>query len=360
MTTDPATAEPPDGAARPGAPTLLDVARAAGVSKASASRALDPGSRYVSAELRSRVLEAAARLGYQPNASARATTTGATAIVAVIVSDIRDAYNAEIVHGVIEQAGQAGLVATVAGTDYAIDDEIRVVRMMRGLRPRAMILTGTRSGPTASRTRLQEELERYVRENGRVVVAGDDELPFDTVIVPRRRGAAALTAAAAELGYRTPAMVLPDHESVGAREWEAGVVETARRLGLEFGYGAVVRAPMSRDGGYEAAKRLLEDRPEGLDLVLAATDAMAIGAMSAIREAGVDPGTEIGVAGCDNVVGTEDVTPGLTSVDLALARAGAAAVELARLAPAPERRIVELEPSVVVRESTPPRTPESM
>ena len=352
MTTDPATTGPPTTV------TLSDVAAEAGVSKASASRALDPDSQYVSPEMRARVLEAADRLGYRPDPSARATTTGATSMVAVLVSDIRDPYNAEIVHGVIERAGSSGLVATFAGTEHAIDDEIRVVRMMRSLRPRAMILTGTRSGSTVSRASLEEELARYTRDGGRVVIAGDDELPFDTAVVPRRRGASELVAALHRLGYERPALISPENDSAAAREWETGIVETARRLGMRFESGSAVRAPMTRDGGYEAAERLIAERPDGLDVILAATDAMAIGAMTALRDAGVSPGAEIGVAGFDDVVGTEDVTPSLTSVDLTLARLGAAAVDLALLRPEPERRRIVFEPSVVLRGTTPPRPPQ--
>ncbi|MCH7232258.1 LacI family transcriptional regulator [Glycomyces sp. L485] len=349
MRTDPATGGPPPTV------TLRDVAAAAGVSKASASRALDPASQYVSSGMRARVLESARRLGYRPNTSARATTTGATAMVAVLVSDIRDPYNAEIVHGVIEQAGRSGLVATFAGTDHAIDDEIRVVRMMRSLRPHAMILTGARSGSTVSRTALEEELARYTQEDGRVVIAGDDELPFDTAILSRRRGASDLIAALFELGYERPALIRPEHDSVAAREWEDGIVDAARRLGMRFEYGSAVRAPMTRDGGYRAAEHLIEHRPRGMDVVIAATDAMAIGAMSAMRNAGISPGTEIGVAGFDDVQGTEDVTPTLTSVSLALARVGAAAVELALMEPAAVRRRVEFESRVVLRGTTPDR-----
>jgi LacI family transcriptional regulator len=356
VTTDPATDDQSPGIrTRPSTVTLRDVADAAGVSKASASRALDPRSQYVSPELRARVMETARRLGYRPNASARATTTGATAMVAVLVSDIRDPYNAEIVHGVIEQAGASGLVATFAGTDHAIDDEVRVVRMMRSLRPHAMILTGARSGSPVSRTSLEEELARYTQEGGRVVIAGDDELPFDTAVVPRRRGASALVAELFRLGYRSPALIRPDHDSAAARQWEDGIVETARSLGMRIEYGAVVRAPMTRDGGYDAVRSLIEQRHEGLDVVLAATDAMAIGAMSAMRDAGRIPGVEIGVAGFDDVVGTEDVTPALTSVHLALANVGATAVKLALTESAADRRTVEFEPRVVLRGTTPVR-----
>jgi LacI family transcriptional regulator len=304
--------------------------------------------------MRARVLDAAERLGYRPNASARATTTGATAMVAVLVSDIRDPYNAEIVHGVIERAGASGLVATFAGTDHGIDDEIRVVRMMRGLRPHAMILTGTRSGSTTSRASLEEELARYTQEGGRVAIAGDDELPFDTAVVPRRRGASALVAELFRLGYRSPALIRPDHDSAAVQQWEDGVVESAARLGMRLERDAVVRAPMTRDGGYEATASLIAGWPGRFDVVLAATDAMAIGAMTAMRDAGLTPGTEFGVAGFDDVVGTEDVSPDLTSVDLALARVGAAAVDLALAGPGDHRRI-EFEPRVVVRGTTPAR-----
>lgn len=353
MNSDSATPEPSPRAAA----TLRDVAVAAGVSTASVSRALDPNSPYVSAALRTRVMEAADRLGYRPNASARATTTGATAIVAVLVSDIRDPYNAEIVNGVIEQAGRSGLLATFTGTDYATDDEIRAVRMMRSLRPHSMILTGTRTGTEAARESLVEELERYSREGGRVVVAGDDELAFDTAVVPRRRGAAALVKALAGLGYRSPAVILPEHDSKASREWEEGVTAAARSLGMRLDYDAVVRAPLHRDGGHAAAGRLLSHHPEGMDVILAANDAMAIGVMTALREHGVEPGADIGVAGFDDVAGAEDVSPTLTSVDLALGSVVAKAVELSMRAPGVERRIAAFEPRVVLRESTPPRRP---
>jgi LacI family transcriptional regulator len=218
-----------------------------------------------------------------------------------------------------------------------------------------MILTGARSGTTVSRQALQEELAHYTRDGGRVVVAGDDDLPFDTAVVPRRRAAAALVEHLSRLGYRRPALVRPDHDSAATREWEDGVVATARALGMRLEQGMVIRAPMTRDGGYAAVRRLIEARPEDLDVILATTDAMAIGVMSAMRDAGMEPGREIGVAGCDDVAGAADMTPALTSVNLALAEVGAAAVRLALETPAAERRIVSFEPRVVLRGTTPGR-----
>jgi LacI family transcriptional regulator len=82
---------------------------------------------------------------------------------------------------------------------------------------------------------------------------------------------------------------------------------------------------------------------------------MALGAMSALRAAGLRPGVDVAVAGFDDVVDADDVTPGLTSVDLALEAIGARAVELALEPATGERRVVEFEPRVTLRESTPRR-----
>jgi LacI family transcriptional regulator len=349
-----------DTSARPSAVrlrvTLRDVARAAGVGLATASRALDPESRYVAADVRQRVKDAAQRLGYRPNASARATTTGSTPTIAMLVSDIRDPYNAQLVHGAIQQARPSGLMVTITGTEHIIDDEVRVVRMLRSQRPRALVLTGMHSGSASSRAALLRELERYEQDGGRLVVAGDDELPFDTAAVPRREGARKLVATLAGLGYRSIALITPDVDSTGVREWEAGVLEGAREHDVRLDQASMVHVPMSREGGRSAAAGYLGSGRPQADALLAANDAMALGAMSAVREAGLVVGQEIGVAGFDDVVDADDVTPGLTSVDLSLEPIGRTAVDLALQSPDTRRRLVVFEARVVVRGSTPPRS----
>ncbi|MBL0885948.1 LacI family DNA-binding transcriptional regulator [Myceligenerans indicum] len=338
--------------ARRAAVTLRDVAREAGVGLGTASRALAPGSQYVADDVRSRVLAVAERLSYRPNASARATTTGSTPTIAVLVSDIRDPYYAQLVHGAIGKARGDGQMVTITGTDHAVDDEVRVIRMLRSQRPRALVLTGPRTGSPAS---LLRELERYERDGGRVVVAGDDDLPFDTAVVPRQEGARLLVTTLRELGYRSIALIRPAADTADVRAWEAGIVQGARAAGVRVD---VVRTPgveRSRDGGRAATAELLDDGRPDVDAVVAATDTMALGALSAVRDAGLEPGRDLGVAGFDDVVDADDVVPGLTSVDLSLEAIGGAAVDLALLAPAAERRRIEFDARVAVRGSTPPR-----
>ena len=118
----------------------------------------------------------------------------------------------------------------------------------------------------------------------------------------------------------------------------------------------VVEGAFSREGGYRDVSRLLEvDR--SIDCVFAVTDVMAVGAMAGLRREGLEPGTDVGVAGFDDIAMLADVTPSLTTVALPLATIGARAVDLALAAegelPAVDRRISgELQ----LRESTPRRT----
>jgi LacI family transcriptional regulator len=315
----------------------------------------------VTDDARARVHEAATRLGYRPNSSARATTTGATPTIAMVVSDIRDPYNAQLVHGAISAARDRGLMVTITGTEHTADDEVRVIRMLRSQRPLALVLAGARGGTNSSHAALLRELERYERDGGRIVVAGEDELPFDTAIVPRREGARLLITTLANLGYRSVALIRPGGESPGIRSWETGLTEGARQTGVRIDHVTHLRdVPMSREGGYVAATELLSAGHGDVDAMVAATDTMALGAISAMRTLGLSPGTSLGVAGFDDVVDADDVTPGLTSVNLSLEAVGAAVVDLATSGTAENRRIEQFEARITVRGSTPPRASRTM
>lgn len=327
-----------------GNPTLYDVAREAGVSLATASRSLNGSVRKVNEEYRTRVLAAAARLGYTPNLSAQAVARGGSATVALLVSDIADPYFSAIAAGVIRASEAEGLVVTMAVTERDTEREIELVRMLRGQRPRVIVLAGSRFTDEASREVLVAELEAFTRTGGRVVVIGQHELPFGTVAIDNAGGAAALAKALVELGYRGFAILAGPENLVTARD---------RVAAFESGLGAltpvIVHGAFTRDAGYEAAMAL---DLEGIDLVFAVNDVMAIGALSALRDRGVDVPGQVAVAGYDDISTARDVTPALTTVRLDLEHAGVASVGLA-LGDGPTE--VPVAASVVLRESTPRR-----
>jgi LacI family transcriptional regulator len=338
-----------------GAPTLQDVAREAGVSLATASRVLNAGTRRVAEEYRDRVLAAAERLDYTPNASAQAVVRGTTNTVTLVVPDISDPFFGEIAAGVAEAAAANGLIMTIAVSERDPQRELELVRALRGQRPRVLILGGSRFiDPTASAD-LGRELGVVQANGGTTVVIGDHDLDAATVatVAPDNRGgASALATALVARGYRRFAILGGSAELVTARDRVDGFIAGAAAADVRIPASAVIPSALDRDGAH-AAMRELASRLGDIDLVFAVTDAMAIGALAAARDAGIPVPGRLAIAGFGDIAVARDVTPALTTVHLPLADLGRAAVKLALDGPAQGR--VDVAAEVVLRESTPAR-----
>ncbi|MDJ1114292.1 LacI family DNA-binding transcriptional regulator [Microbacterium dauci] len=327
--------------------TLDDVAREAGVSLATASRALNGSTRKVADAYRERVEAAAARLGYTANLSAQATARGTSAIIALLVADIADPYFGLIASGVARGADEAGLVVTVAITERDADREVRLVRALRGQRPRGLILAASRPSGEFDATLLQE-LDQLRAVGGQVVAFGADTEGVRGVRIDNHGGAAALGAALAERGY-TRAIVLAAAEGI--------VTSDNRVAGFTDGFtGAGGEAPriyrggFSREAGRAAMAEALADGVATGTVVFGISDVVAIGALSAARDAGREPGGDIAFAGFDDIPTGRDVTPALTTVRVPLEEVGYQAFRAAtdlEWAPAP------IGFDVLLRDSTP-------
>lgn len=338
-----------------GAPvTLHDVAREAGVSLATASRALNGSTRKVADSYRERVLAAAAKLNYTPNLSAQAVAKGRSNTVGLLVGDISDPYFSSIASGAIAAAGEASLVVTIAVTGRDPERELEIVRALRGQRPRTIILAGSRFADAERDDDLVTELTSFQSTGGRVVFISQGELPFDTVALDNRDGARRLAIALAELGYASFAVVSGPDDLITASDRLSGFVEGLGSAGIALPAERVVHAEFTRDGGYAGTQELLSRGIDGLEIVFAVSDVMAMGAVSALRDAGVVPGEGVAVAGFDDIPTVRDITPPLTTVSVPLEEIGRRAVELALRETGSEREIENVvEGTVVVRESTP-------
>lgn len=332
--------------ARGAAPTLHDVARAAGVSLATASRVLNGSERTVAESFRERVEKAAAELGYTANVSAQATARGSSPVIALLVADIADPYFGLIASGVARGADEQGMVVTIAVTERDPAREARIVRALRGQRPRGLILAAS---PTQAPTDgdSAQELAEFARWGGRIVDFGVDG-EGRHVEIDNRAGASALGRRMAELGYRS-AIVICAAEGVRTSD--------ERLLGFRTGFGEgggavtrVLRGDFRRESGAAVMMTALEAGvPEGT-LVMGISDVVAIGAMSAIRGAGREVGADIAVCGFDDVPPSSDVAPALTTVRVPLSEAGYQAF---RAVVDEEWTQAPLPLEVIVRDSTP-------
>ena len=335
--------------------TLSDVAREAGVSLATASRSLNGSSRTVREEYRQRVLAAARRLNYSANHSAQAVARGTSQTIALIVSDIADPYFSSIASGVMRAAEDQGLVVTMSITERRPEREAELVRAMRGMRPRSLIMVGSRrNDPKASRE-LEAELAAYERSGGRVTMIAQPTMAFRTVAIGNVEAAAELAGQLVGLGYRSMAVLGGPEQLLTARDRVEGFIGRCAELGVEIQQRRIVHGDFTRDGGFVAAAELHRRDFADVDLVFAVNDVMAVGAMAYFRTAGLVLGRDLAIAGFDDIETLRDVSPALTTVALPLQEIGRTAVELA-LEAGNDHRVVPIAGSVIIRESTPRRT----
>lgn len=339
---------------RTGAVTLQDVARAAGVSLATASRAINGSTRQVRDDLRERVLEAARALNYSTNSQAQAVARGRANVLGLLVHDIADPFFSSIAAGVIQAAETHGILVTLGHTNRRPQREIEHLSALRGQRSRAVILVGSRLTNATAADALRQEIELFEQTGGRVVVISQDILPVDTIALANHEGARDLATELVDLGYRHFGVLAGPAEMLTARDRVEGFQAGLRAAGVDLPDDHVVHGGFTRDGGYASMLELL-DRGPAVDCVFAANDVMAVGAITACRERGVDIPGMLGLAGFDDITTLRDVSPALTTVRLPMEKAGAMALELALDAtPGEPPRIRRLSGEVVIRQSTRP------
>jgi LacI family transcriptional regulator, galactose operon repressor len=336
------------------APRLQDVAEAAGVSLATASRAL-AGRDGVSPELAARIRDLALQLGYVPNAHARALAGAPPPIVGLIVHDVADPYFAEIAKGVLRVADQHQLMVLINQSERRPETELARIRSLRAHRVGSIVLAGSGYVDPGEEAEAAAELLAFREAGGRVAMIGRHSMPVDAVLPDNHAGGRTAVRHLLELGHRRIAVAAgpPNLSTVADRL--AGVIDEVRARGLDPDDLVVEYDAFSRDGGVAATRRVLDNAP-GSTAILALTDVMAMGALAVLREAGRQVPADMSVMGFDDVTMAADLAPALTTVRLPMADMGAIALELTLRPPASRPRRRRTGHELVVRDSTaPPR-----
>jgi LacI family transcriptional regulator len=332
--------------------TLAEVAQHAGVSLATASRVINGSTRQVSDGLRDKVLASADSLGYLPNASAQALARNSSSLVGLVVHDIADPYFSSIAAGVTRVAEDAGLVVVLGTTARKSDRERELLSTLRAHRAKAVVMIGSRSTHRSVTARLADEIVAFTDQGGRVACVSQARLPVDTVVPANRAGAKALAAALAGLGHRKFVVLGGPEELLTSRDRVAGFRAGLAESGVELADKSIRYGEFTRDGGYDTVTELLAESTDAT-CVFAVNDVMALGAMAAMRAAGVRVPEDISVAGFDDIPTLRDVSPTLTTVRLPLEEMGARAAHMALSDhPIDEPRTVRIQAQVVLREST--------
>jgi LacI family transcriptional regulator len=332
---------------------LRDVAQSAGVSVATASRVLSGRAAGVSAKRREAVLSAARSLHYVPNAHAQALARAGTQHIGAILHDVSDPYFAEIVRGVQRAASDGERLVTICNSYRDPERELAYVELLRAQRVSALVLTGSGLDDRSYSERLAAQIKAFGEAGGRTVFVGRHHVAGDAVLPDNVGGARALAHALAELGHRRIAVLGGPALLTTTRDRLDGLRAGFGERGITLDERDIVPGDFSRDGGAEAIEELLT-RTTTATCIVALNDAMAIGALSALRARGIRVPDDISLAGFDDIPIARDLVPTLTTVHLPLAAMGARAVELALEPRTDELRVEHVPAHVVMRESTAP------
>jgi LacI family transcriptional regulator len=332
------------------APRLQDVAQYAGVSLATASRVLSGSRDRVSADLRDRVLDAAAELRYVPNAHARALVNASTSTVGVIVHDVSDPYFSEIARGVLRVANDHDLLVLICNTYRDPDRELQYVLALRAQRVRAVVLAGSGFVDSDVERRTTQALVGVEAAGGRAVLIGRHRAGVDSVLPDNLGGARLVGEFLTELGHRNIAVVAGPKNLTTIEDRLSGFRRALEGAGLDLPESRIVETDFTRDGGYDGTPRLLESAPE-TTAIFALNDAMAIGVLAALRARGIRVPDDMSVVGFDDIPIARDLNPALTTVRLPMDLMGARAMELAVRRRAKEPRRVATEATLIPRDS---------
>jgi LacI family transcriptional regulator len=330
--------------------TLRDVASAAGVHPATASRALNLGTRLlVSEETAQRVSEAAERLGYRPNSVARSLRTRRSNTIGVLIPDLNNPLFPPIIRGIEDRLAEHGYVALIGNTDGDPGKERLVFDQMRARHVDGFVLaTATLNSPILTEA-VEAELPMVLMNR----IAQD--YPFSSVSVDNEQGVRAAVAHLVSLGHtRIGHIAGPQDISTGAARLR-GYQEAMRSHGLAVDPDEVVyAASYTVEDGLRCGRELLEVTDD-LTAVVAANDMLAIGCYGALDELGLRCPEDMSVIGFNDMPFVDRLHPPLSTIRFPHYQVGAEAarllIERVEGGEGPVK-ILFLAPELVVRGST--------
>ncbi|MER3455570.1 MAG: LacI family transcriptional regulator [candidate division GAL15 bacterium] len=322
--------------------TILDVARAAGVSPATVSRVLNGAGHPVREATRHRVLEAARRLEYYPNRLARGLLWRQTHVLGFVVPDVSNPYYAAILRGVEEAAAGHGLVVMLCNTGR---DPGRVQACLRTL------LEHRVDGIVVAGGTLTAADVRVVQGRVPLVAVGRHRAPVPSVRVDNADASRKACQHLLQLGHRQVACLAGPRSSLTARDRVEGYRAALREAGIWPRARWVVWSDLTAEGGYRAARQLLST--SRVTALVACNDQMALGALRALWEAGLRVPQDVSVVGFDDTPTAAVAVPALTTIAIPAEELGRRALELflAARAGRSDNEVV-LPTQLRVREST--------
>lgn len=299
------------------ATTIKEVAARAGVSVATVSRALN-GVGPIKQGTLQRVHDAAKSLRFIPHSGARSLSTRTTHTVGLVLPDLHGEFFSEVIRGADLAARRHGYHLLVSGSHNDRNDMTAVLRAMRGRVDGLMLMT-----PELGVDAVLDELPPQMP----VVTVNAEAKHFSSITIDNYGGAQTVVRHLAGIGHKRIAFICGPSANADAAERSRGYRDACQHNGVVCSTSLEVGGDFSEAAGYAAAMKMIELSPRPT-AIFAANDAMAIGALFALRESGISVPEGMALVGFDDIPIARYVTPRLTTVAVAIAELGRRAFEL--------------------------------
>jgi LacI family transcriptional regulator len=301
-------------------PTIIDVARLAGVSTTTVSHFIN-GTRYVSDDLRDRVEKAIAELGYRPNSLARGLRKGESKTIGLIVPDNSNPFFAEILRSIENIGYSNGYSVILCNSDGDIAKEVAYTDLLFAKQVDGIVFITTNN----SCEHLQQ-----LSDNGIPIIVIDRDIPLkgtDVLLVDNFQGGYEATRYLIGLGHTRiacitgPSLLTPSAERVN------GYKKALAQAGIAENPDWIVAGDFQFEGGENGIEKLmnLENRPTA---VFACNDLMALGVLRGIRKARLSVPRDLSLIGFDDIPLASVVSPALTTISQPIQKISELAIEL--------------------------------
>jgi LacI family transcriptional regulator len=329
--------------------TLEDVAEKAGVSRSTVSRVINDQPN-VSEGVRDRVWEVINETGYQPNVAARSLASQRSYMIGLVLPHsvsylFTDPYIPHLIQGVAKSCNQSDYTLGLFHASSKEDEKKMYPRVSRaGLLDGVILQAGHHGDPL---------MDRMIDSDLPLVFIGrpfqDENVSY--VDIDNYDGAYTAVSHLIQLGYRRIATIAGTELSTVGIDRKQGYIEALRDNDLTVDEDWIVEGDFTEMGGYQAMEALLPYRPQA---VFAASDIMAIGAIRAIRNAGLEISDDVAIIGFDDLPVAKMSNIALTTIRQPISRLGSTAVEMLiemiHNGSKPQNRII-LSTELIVRDS---------
>jgi LacI family transcriptional regulator len=334
---------------------LKELASNLGLSQTTVSRALN-GYPEVNESTRRRVAEAAARLGYRPNASARRLATGRAGAIGIVYSTNEGygPHTSEFLGGLGARLAHDEIDVLVSTVESFEDELATYRRAIASKKVDAIVVHSPR--PNDARARLLAELDFPFIVHGR----SDTEAPVAWLDIDNVAATARATEQLIQLGHRDIALLNGPKGLTFAADREAGYLQALSARGIAPNPAMMANGLFTDETGFRLAQAMLERKPRPT-AILAGSMMTALGVFRAIRSAGMTLGRDVSMIAHDDVfpyLNADTMVPKMSTTRSSIRAAGTRVAELLTqmLAGKPAAEIHELWPvELVLRESTGPK-----